>query len=201
LLSNASPANDRHVRRLQPPACPQNFIGWADAGTIEYPNEAGFPFGLGETRSILLEVHYENLARTKGIVDTSGLEFTCVAELLVGSVARTDAADSALRLRYTAQLRPHDLGYIIVGDALERQVAEVRANGSINLRPSSKLLLQVQREPQVLPAGYAEYEVANMCPGECTRRMSDEDMHVVSTTFHMVRRFALARSLAASCAG
>jgi hypothetical protein len=62
----------------QPPACPQNFIGWADAGTIVYPREAGFPFGLGETKSILLEMHYENIARTKGIVDTSGLEFTCV---------------------------------------------------------------------------------------------------------------------------
>ncbi len=99
-----------------PPACPQNFIGWADAGTITYPQEAGFPFGAGETRSILLEMHYENLALTPGIPDTSGLIFT-----------------------YTAQLRAHDLGYIIVGDALERQVS------------------QVQRTPQVLPGGYAEY--------------------------------------------
>jgi hypothetical protein len=65
----------------QPPACPQNFIGWADAGTIVYPQEAGFPFGAGETRSILLEMHYENLAGTRGIVDTSGLEFTCVLVL------------------------------------------------------------------------------------------------------------------------
>jgi hypothetical protein len=46
---------------------------------------------------------------------------------------------------------------------------------------------QVQRVPQVLPAGYAAYEVANMCPAACTRRMSNEDMHVVSTTFHMAR--------------
>jgi hypothetical protein len=36
-----------------------------------------------------------------------------------------------LHLRYTAQLRPHDLGYIIVGDALERQVAEVRAQKAV----------------------------------------------------------------------
>ena len=43
------------------------------------------------------------MARTRGIVDTSGLEFT-----------------------YTAQLRPHDLGYLIVGDALERQAPEAR---------------------------------------------------------------------------
>jgi hypothetical protein len=127
-----------------PPACPQNFIGWADAGTITYPQEAGFPFGAGETRSILLEMHYENLALTPGIPDTSGLIFT-----------------------YTAQLRAHDLGYIIVGDALERQVS------------------QVQRTPQVLPGGYAEYEVANLCPAACTRRMGSEDMHVVSTTMHM----------------
>jgi hypothetical protein len=127
-----------------PPACPQNFIGWADAGTITYPSEAGFPFGAGETRSILLEVHYENLALTPGIIDTSGLLFT-----------------------YTSQLRKHDLGYIIVGDALERQAP------------------QVQRAPQTLPAGHAEYEVANLCPASCTRRMASEDMHVVSTTFHM----------------
>ena len=132
-----------------PPACPQNYIGWADAGTIEYPPEAGFPFGAGETRSILLEVHYENLGRAVGIVDTSGLEFT-----------------------FTPTLRPHDLGYLIVGDALERQAPAV------------------QRAPQVLPSGYESYEVANLCPASCTRRMvggdggGDGQMHVVSTTFH-----------------
>ena len=127
-----------------PPACPQNFIGWADAGSITYPQEAGFPFGSGETRSILLEMHYENVQRMPGIEDTSGLLFT-----------------------YTSQLRAHDLGYIIVGDALERQAP------------------QVQRVPQLLPGGRAEYEVANLCPASCTRRMSGEDMHVVSTTMHM----------------
>jgi hypothetical protein len=78
-------------------------------------------------------------------------------------------AGCSLARSYTPTLRPHDLGYIIVGDALEEQVPEV------------------QRNPQVLPAGHAEYEVANMCPASCTRRMADEDLHVVSTTFHMVR--------------
>ena len=53
----------------------------------------------------------------------------------------------------------------------------------------------MQREPQVLPAGYAEYEVANLCPASCTRRMGDEDMHVVSTTFHMVRARARAKAM------
>jgi len=130
-----------------PPACPQNFIGWASSDVLRYPPEAGFPFGAGETKSILLEVHYENLAQTKGIVDRSGFEFT-----------------------FTERLRPHDLGYLIVGDSLEQQAAPV------------------QSRPQRLPAGHAEYEVSNFCPASCIRQMlpsAKSELHVVSTTFHM----------------
>ena len=130
-----------------PPVCPANFIGWASSGVVSYPPEAGFPFGLGETTSILLEVHYENLDGALGVPDASGFTFT-----------------------YTPKLRPHDLGYLIVGDSLEQQAAVV------------------QPHPQVLPAGHQLYQVSNLCPASCIRAMmprAESALHVVSTTFHM----------------
>jgi Copper type II ascorbate-dependent monooxygenase, N-terminal domain/DOMON domain/Copper type II ascorbate-dependent monooxygenase, C-terminal domain len=129
-----------------PPVCPANFIGWASSGVLTYPPEAGFPFGAGEATSILLEVHYENLVAVKGVPDESGFSFV-----------------------YTTRLRPHDLGYLIVGDSLEQQAA------------------MVQPRPQTLPAGHGRYAVTNLCPASCIANMEPKqsELHVVSTTFHM----------------
>ena len=121
-----------------PPVCPQNFIGWASSGVLSYPPEAGFPFGLGETTSILLELHYENLDGTVGMPDTSGFVFT-----------------------YTPVLRQHDLGYLIVCDSLEQQAAVVQPRPQTlpaghplyqvsNLCPASCLRAMMPREQPAL---------------------------------------------------
>lgn len=84
-------ANDRPVETMP---CRRVVLAWAmGAHPLEYPEQVGQSIG-GHNYSpyLVLEVHYNNVAATKGLLDSSGLRF-----------------------HYTSRLRPFDAGVLEVG--------------------------------------------------------------------------------------
>ncbi len=95
----AAEANSSDVPAM-PSNCGQidyvSMYGWAPKidGT-ELPAEAGFRFGnnTGGFASVAVSTHYNNPNEDAGVVDNSGV-----------------------RVYYTEELRPHDMGTMILGD-------------------------------------------------------------------------------------
>lgn len=84
-------ANDRPLETMP---CKRVVLAWAmGAHPLEYPEQVGQSIG-GHNYSpyLVLEVHYNNVEATKGLLDSSGLRF-----------------------HYTSRLRPFDAGVLEVG--------------------------------------------------------------------------------------
>lgn len=98
-VAAAAEANSSDVPTM-PSICSQmdyaNMYAWAPKidGTA-LPEEAGFRFGnaTGGFASVAVNTHYNNPNGDTGVVDNSGV-----------------------RMYYTEELRPHDMGMIILGD-------------------------------------------------------------------------------------
>lgn len=95
----AAEANSTDVPAM-PPICSQmdhaNMYAWApNVDGVALPEEAGFRFGnaTGGFASVAVNTHYDNPGEVTGLVDNSGV-----------------------RVYYTEELRPMDMGMIILGD-------------------------------------------------------------------------------------
>ncbi|XP_013388237.1 DBH-like monooxygenase protein 1 homolog [Lingula anatina] len=60
--------------------CYKPFIGWAiGSGEFRYPPHVGQPFGgEGDPTFLILETHYDNPAKRRGVIDSSGLRLTFI---------------------------------------------------------------------------------------------------------------------------
>ncbi|XP_070592272.1 putative DBH-like monooxygenase protein 2 [Erythrolamprus reginae] len=74
--------------------CSQIIIGWAvGGGSYMFPDETGFSIGTpNDPQWIRLEIHYSNFDLIPGLIDNSGL-----------------------RIYYTSELRPYDIGVLHTG--------------------------------------------------------------------------------------
>uniref|UniRef100_A0A1I7X4N1 Cu2_monooxygen domain-containing protein n=1 Tax=Heterorhabditis bacteriophora TaxID=37862 RepID=A0A1I7X4N1_HETBA len=67
--------NDRN-KPIQSKSCSHVIAAWAmGEGPIFYPREAGLPIGgLGAHKYIMVEIHYNNIHKLTGVIDSSGFE-------------------------------------------------------------------------------------------------------------------------------
>ncbi|KAJ3185377.1 hypothetical protein HK101_009814 [Irineochytrium annulatum] len=136
---NAAPAKlgDLYECSSMEEACTRFTFGWAvGAPPVVFPAEAGSAIGVGANayQYLALQVHYNNPGKVQGVFDNSGI-----------------------RLRYTSQLRPNDIGVLTLGNE------EIKIPGN----STSATVLK-----------------PNICPGDCTRKFPG-NLTVVGSGPHM----------------
>ncbi|KAI9347692.1 PHM/PNGase F domain-containing protein [Obelidium mucronatum] len=119
------------------PDCSTFTLAWAPGIDLNvYPPEAGFAIGVGLNafRYFALQIHYNNQNQLSNVKDSSGL-----------------------RLDYTNELRPNDIGVLILGSE------------DINIPGNS---------PNYTSTPW------NVCPSDCTKKFPSA-LNVISNGFHM----------------
>ncbi|ORY33879.1 PHM/PNGase F [Rhizoclosmatium globosum] len=119
------------------PSCSKFTLAWAPGiGLNVLPKEVGFPFGTGTNalRYFSLQIHYNNPNALSNIIDSSGM-----------------------RLFYTTQLRPNDMGVLILGDT------------NFNISGND-------------PSYYSTQW--NVCPTACTKQFPT-NLTIINNFFHM----------------
>jgi len=116
-----------------PAECLSFVVTWTPGtGRISFPPEAGFLMGPGGFEYAALQMHYYNLDAERGVLDSSGM-----------------------RLFYSPQLRPNELGVLVVGSV------------GFNIPRLSAL--------ELAPA---------VCPSVCTNKFNGT-LQIVNTLLHM----------------
>ncbi len=112
-------------------------FGWAVGGEgLALPQEAGLPIGGNKhTSYFILETHYDNPNLEKGVIDASGM-----------------------RVFYTEELRPNDLGALSIGSMISPR--------------------------QFIPPGRTEFRTIGMCGSHCTQKLGDDGVTLTAVLLH-----------------
>lgn len=114
--------------------CNVFYAGWAPGiGVQNAPAEAAYPIGLGTYKWFTMELHYSNVNGISEVVD-----------------------NTTLNLHYSPNLRPHDMGSLVLGSQ------------DLNIPPGQQLV-----------------NISNLCPATCLSRFASKNITLFSSFYHM----------------